>query len=87
MLVLTRKVGESIHIGGDVVLTVLEVRPSRIRLGVAAPLSVRIQRAENLDSSESPTAAEFLTCQSCEDSVKIANFGEHGLKAIRTAEF
>jgi carbon storage regulator len=87
MLVLTRKLGESIHIGADVVLTVLDVRPSRIRLGIAAPLSVRIQRAENLDSPETPTGAEFLTCQSCEDSMKIASFGDLGLKAIRPAAF
>jgi carbon storage regulator CsrA len=33
MLVLTRKAGEKIHIGDDVVLTVLEVQGHRIRLG------------------------------------------------------
>jgi carbon storage regulator len=87
MLVLTRKLGESIHIGADVVLTLLDVRPGRIRLGIAAPLSVRIQRAENLDSPENQTGADFLTCQSCEDSMKISTFGDLGLKAIRPAAF
>jgi carbon storage regulator CsrA len=87
MLVLTRKLGDSIHIGDDVVLTVLDVRSSRIRLGIAAPLSVRIQRAENLESPESPSGADFLTCQSCEDSMKISTFGDPGLKAIRPAAF
>ena len=36
MLVLTRKLGESIHIGDDIVITLLDVRPSRIRLGIDA---------------------------------------------------
>src|SRR5262245_4089540 len=87
MLVLTRKLGESIHIGADVVLTVLDVRPGRIRLGIAAPLSVRIQRGELCDSRESQTGTDFLRCQSCEDTMKIANFGDLGLKAIRPAAF
>src|SRR4029450_6520719 len=76
MLVLTRKLGESIQIGGDVVLTVLDVRPSRIRLGIEAPLSVRIQRSEHRDDPHSLPIADFLTCQSCEDSMKISTFGD-----------
>jgi carbon storage regulator CsrA len=87
MLVLTRKVGESIRIGDDVVVTVLEVRPSRIRLGIVAPLSVRVQRGEHRDGPERLPVPDFLTCQSCEDSMKIANLGDLGLKAMRPAAF
>ena len=57
MLVLTRKRGEAIHIGEDIIITVLDVRPSRIRLGINAPLSVRVQREESLDP---PKDSEFL---------------------------
>ena len=46
MLVLTRKTGESIHIGDDIVITVVDVRPSRIRLGIDAPPEIRIEREE-----------------------------------------
>ena len=46
MLVLTRKSGESIVIGDDVVLTVLEVRGGQVRLGIEAPRDVVIHRAE-----------------------------------------
>ncbi len=60
MLVLTRKVGESIRIGDSVVITLLDVRPSRIRLGIDAPLSVRVQREENLFRSEIPEFADAL---------------------------
>ena len=46
MLVLTRKAGESIVIGNDVVITVLEVRGGQIRLGVDAPRNLSVHRAE-----------------------------------------
>ncbi len=46
MLILTRKSGEVIRIGDDIVLRVLEVRGGQVRLGVEAPASVRIYREE-----------------------------------------
>lgn len=46
MLVLTRKAGESIVIGNDVVVTVLEVRGDQIRVGIQAPRSVQVHREE-----------------------------------------
>ena len=48
MLVLSRRVGESIAIGDDVVVTVLEVRGDVVRVGIAAPRSVAVHRAELL---------------------------------------
>ncbi|MBW3658967.1 MAG: carbon storage regulator CsrA, partial [Actinobacteria bacterium] len=46
MLVLTRRAGESIVIGNDVTVTVLEVRGDQIRLGIDAPRDVQIHREE-----------------------------------------
>jgi carbon storage regulator len=46
MLVLTRRPGESVMVGDDVVVTVLEVRGDVIRLGIAAPRSVTVHREE-----------------------------------------
>lgn len=46
MLVLTRRVGESIVIGNDVTVTVLDVRGDQIRLGIDAPKHVPIHREE-----------------------------------------
>lgn len=46
MLVLTRKVGETIRIGDDIVVTVLEVRRGQVRIGVDAPRQVRIVRTD-----------------------------------------
>lgn len=46
MLVLTRKTGDSIIIGADVVVTVLEVRNDQVRIGISAPRSVAVHREE-----------------------------------------
>ena len=46
MLVLTRRTGESIVIGNDIVVTVLEVRHDQVRIGIDAPRSVQVHREE-----------------------------------------
>jgi carbon storage regulator len=46
VLVLTRRANQSIMIGPDVVITVLEVRGDQVRIGVAAPRSVTVHREE-----------------------------------------
>lgn len=46
MLVLTRKSGEKINIGDDIVLTVIGVDRNKIRIGIEAPKSVFICRQE-----------------------------------------
>ena len=46
MLVLTRKLGESIQVGDGIVIRIVEVRRSRVRIGIEAPSSIRIQREE-----------------------------------------
>lgn len=48
MLVLSRRVGESVTIGDDVVVTVLEVRGDVVRVGIDAPRSVAVHRTELL---------------------------------------
>ena len=46
MLVLTRRSGESVMIGDDVIITVLEARGDVIRLGIQAPRDVQVHREE-----------------------------------------
>lgn len=46
MLVLTRKPGESIRIGDDVKLTIVEIDGSNVKVGIEAPKSVAIHREE-----------------------------------------
>ncbi len=50
MLVLTRKPGERVLIGDDIVVVVLDVHGDSIRLGFEAPRGVKIQREEVLQS-------------------------------------
>ncbi|MFP6645241.1 MAG: carbon storage regulator CsrA [Candidatus Latescibacterota bacterium] len=46
MLVLTRKAGESIVIGGQIRITVLEMQGRQIRLGIEAPSEIPVHRGE-----------------------------------------
>lgn len=50
MLVLTRKKHERIVIGGGIVVTVVEVRGDKVRLGVSAPKNVAVHRQEVADA-------------------------------------
>ena len=56
MLVLSRKQGEAIVIGGNVTVTVLEVQGNRVRLGFAAPGETPIHREEIQSRIERCTA-------------------------------
>ena len=46
MLILTRRVGETLMIGDDVTVTVLGVKGNQIRIGVNAPKEVSVHREE-----------------------------------------
>ena len=46
MLILTRRVGETVMIGEEVTVTVLRVKGNQVRLGVNAPKNVSVQREE-----------------------------------------
>ena len=46
MLVLTRKVGQSIVIGDEIEVVVLEVRGEQVRVGIRAPKNVSVHRKE-----------------------------------------
>lgn len=48
MLSLTRRIGESLLVGEEVVLTVVGTNGNQVRLGVHAPIEVRILREEHL---------------------------------------
>jgi len=70
MLILTRRVGETVMIGDDVTITVLGVKGNQVRVGINAPKHVavhreeiyeRIKREQQPDDEEAakPTATEY----------------------------
>ncbi|MCB1677705.1 MAG: carbon storage regulator CsrA [Halioglobus sp.] len=46
MLILTRRVGESLKVGDDITITVLGVKGNQVRIGVNAPRDVAVHREE-----------------------------------------
>lgn len=46
MLVLSRHRDESIIIGDDIVITVVDIRGDKVRLGIAAPIEISVHRQE-----------------------------------------
>ena len=53
MLVVSRRAGESVAIGDEVVVTIIEVRGDVVRVGIDAPRSIAVHRAELLAQLES----------------------------------
>jgi carbon storage regulator len=80
MLVLTRRVGESLVIGDDVVLRVLDVKGDVVRIGVDAPKHVRVHRQEVYDAV---TAANRIALSASDDAVAAL---QAELRSDRTAE-
>jgi carbon storage regulator len=50
MLVLSRHRDESIIIGDDIVITVVDIRGDKVRLGIAAPIEISVHRQEVYDA-------------------------------------
>ena len=63
MLVLTRKQSETIHIGDDVVIKIIQTGRGSIKIGIEAPTSIRILRGEVVESDQDaePTPAQPST--------------------------
>jgi len=58
MLILTRRVGETLMIGDDVTVTVLGVKGNQIRIGVNAPREVAVHREEIYDRIQAENEAK-----------------------------
>jgi carbon storage regulator len=53
MLILTRRVGETLMIGNDVAITVLGVKGNQVRIGVKAPKDIAVHREEIFEKIKS----------------------------------
>ena len=63
MLILTRRVGETVMIGDEVSVTVLRVKGNQVRLGVNAPKTVSVQREEIFQRIKREGAETVLAAQ------------------------
>lgn len=72
MLVLSRRAGETVAIGDDVVVSVLEVRGDVVRIGIAAPRSVAVHRGEVLEQLEKTNRDAASPSDSTVDSLRQA---------------
>lgn len=74
MLVLTRKKGERVMIGDDIVVTVIDVRGDGVRIGFDAPRGISIQRAEVVNAvKEANTGAAASAAQTGDLLVGLLN--------------
>lgn len=72
MLVLTRKYGQQIMIGDDIILTVLEARGDAGRIGIQAPAGVIIRRAEVYEAVSAENRAAVESAAEPEDRLRNA---------------
>ena len=56
MLVLSRRVDESLLIDKDIKITVLDIKGGQVRLGIAAPQSIKVHREEVFDRIQNDSA-------------------------------
>lgn len=70
MLVLSRKQGESIHIGESVVVTLVDIRGDKVRIGIDAPKDMNIVRTELKEKDCEPAEPnnQHITNDSSADS-------------------
>ena len=61
MLILTRRVGESLMIGDNVDITVLGIRGNQVRIGINAPKDVSVHREEIYDRIKDEESEESVT--------------------------
>lgn len=73
MLILSRKKNEAIHIGDNIVITVLDISGDHIKIGIDAPKNIQIYRAEILKAIQQENKQAALTKAAVQDLVKLMN--------------
>lgn len=73
MLVLSRQLDESIMIGDDIVLTIVDIRGDKVRIGIAAPTDIPVHRQEVYETIQRENMeAAFVEAAAAEPSTTAA---------------
>jgi carbon storage regulator len=73
MLVLTRRPGESIVVGEDIVVTVIEIKGGQVRIGIDAPRSVEVYREEIYEQVRQENLSAIANVEKIREAVKDAS--------------
>jgi carbon storage regulator len=68
MLILTRRVGETVMIGEDITVTVLGVKGNQVRIGVNAPRNIAVHREEIFERIKREEAGHGSEGEECDDA-------------------
>jgi len=61
MLVLSRKKNETILIGDDIIITIVDIRGDKVRMGITAPTDIPVHRREVYDAIKRQLEAQEVT--------------------------
>jgi len=85
VLVLSRRASESVMVGQDVVITVLEVRGDVVRLGISAPREIQVHREEVFRELQAQNAAAASPSESAVEQLSALLPREEGQQGRRRA--
>jgi carbon storage regulator len=76
MLVLTRRPGESIIVGQDIVITVIEIKGGQVRIGIDAPREVQVHREEIYEQVRQENIAAVATAKQAREALSQRDAGD-----------
>jgi len=84
VLILTRKLGESITIGDEIKVTILECQHKQVKLGIAAPVNVKVYREEIFEKIQEENKKASLVSK--QDIIEVAKKWRSGMTKTHLGE-
>lgn len=83
MLIIGRRVGETIHLGPDVEIHIMDLTPSRVKIGIVAPKQLPILRGEMIEAARQNKAASQAAATGDSVSRLLTQLRSHNSPALR----
>ena len=83
MLVLTRKIGEQIIVADNIRISVIEVGPGRVKIGIEAPKSISVDRAEIYEKKQSEPVPHFVEVPDLHNRIAETLFVQDAARGIQ----